>query len=364
MQLRTEPFRRAWEIGLLQCTAVGLAAALLAGCSLNADNSEEPKPEGSAEQQPTEVVIATHDSWAVPEELLSRFEQESGYKLTIVPSGDAGTMTNKLVLTKGNPIADGVYGVDNTFGSRAVEEGVLADFRSEIADTAEFDLPGGEGQLTPIDWGDVCVNIDKTWFGEHDIPEPTTLEDLTKPAYRKLFVTPGAASSSPGFAFLLATISAYGDDWTDYWERLMANGAKLTSGWTDAYEVDFTAGGGDRPIVLSYNSSPPFTLGEDADEPTTRALLDTCFRQVEYAGVLAGAKNAEGAEAFIDFMSGVEFQESLADNMYVFPVNPAATLPPLWAKWAPAASDPLKVDPAEISANRKEWLTTWADITS
>ena len=79
---------------------------------------------------------------------------------------------------------------------------------------------------------------------------------------------------------------------------------KITSGWTDAYQVDFTAGGGDgdRPIVTSYSSSPPFTIPEDGTRPTTSALLDTCFRQVEYAGVLAGSDNPEGMEQFIDFM--------------------------------------------------------------
>ena len=58
--------------------------------------------------------------------------------------------------------------------------------------------------LAPVDNGNVCVNVDTTWFAEHDLEPPATLEDLTDPAYEGLFVTPSALSSSPGLAFLLA----------------------------------------------------------------------------------------------------------------------------------------------------------------
>jgi len=338
--------------------AVVLAAALaVAGCSVSND---EPKTETTKT-----VVIATHASWAAPDELIAKFEADTGYDVTIVPNGDAGELTNKLVLTKDSPIADAAYGVDNTFASRAVDEGVFAPYRSSGVPEGQYDVDAEH--LTPIDWGDVCVNVDDVWFAEHKIAPPKTLDDLVDPAYKNLFVTPGAATSSPGFAFLLATIGAYGEDgWQDYWTKLMRNGTKLAADWTDAYTVDFTAGGGNgsRPIVVSYNSSPPFTIPKGAKKPTTSALLDTCFRQVEYAGVLEGAKNPDGAKAFIDFLTGQEFQESLPDNMYVFPVNEAAKLPALWAKWATPAPAPFEVTPKEITANRDAWLTEWSDITT
>ena len=174
------------------------------------------------------------------------------------------------------------------------------------------------------------------------------------------------SSSSPGLAFLLTTIAKYGDGWQGYWSKLMANGAKVTSGWSDAYEVDFTAGGGhgDRPIVLSYSSSPPFTIPKGETKPTTSALLDTCFRQVEYAGVLKGAKNPEGARAFIDFMTQESFQQALPDNMYVYPVDGDVPLPADWAKYAKTASKPFTVPPAEVAKNRSTWLSQWSDVTT
>jgi thiamine transport system substrate-binding protein len=347
----------------LTATALITCAGLLAGCSVSTGSEDA----GSADKQ---VVVASHDSWAMSKDVLRQFTEATGYTVRIEPNGDAGQLTNKLVLTKGSPIADMTYGIDNTFASRAVNEGVLTDYtpadEPRSARKYALDDPRAAAQLTPIDYGDVCVNVDDVWFRKHHLAEPRTLGDLTDPRYRNLFVTPGASTSSPGLAFLLATIAQYGDRWPDYWQRLMDNGTKLTSGWSDAYEVDFTGGGGngDRPIVLSYASSPPFTIPEGGRRPTTSSLLDTCFRQVEYAGVLDGARNPKGAKAFIDFMTKRRFQEALPDNMYVFPVDSTVPLPETWAKFAKTAPHPFTVPASEITKDRDSWLQRWRDITT
>lgn len=353
--------------------AAGLGLSLLAACSgggpgTGGDEAADESADGSGSAG-GKVVLATHGSWAMDDKVIAEFERTSGFELEVVTGGDGGELTNKLVLTAGDPIADAVYGIDNTFATRAVEAGVLAPYDAAAPDSADaYALEGEAGEhLTPVDWGDVCVNVDDTWFAERDLTPPATLEDLTDPAYKDLFVTPAASSSSPGFAFLLATIGAFGEDgWEEYWADLMANGTKVVAGWSDAYQVDFTAGGGggDRPIVLSYNSSPPFTIPEGETRPTTSALLDTCFRQVEYAGVLEGGANPQGAEALLDFLVSRPFQEALPDQMYVFPVDGDAALPTLWARWAVPAPEPIEVDPAEVSKNRDDWIRTWSDVTS
>ena len=345
----------------MRVAALVATALLTTSCSLVGGDDDDGNDSKS-------VVLVTHESFVISKELQRQFEDESGYDLVVKASGDAGALTNKLVLTKDAPTGDAVFGIDNTFGSRAIDEGVLAPYAATLPDGADQYVLAGDDDhdLTPVDTSNVCVNIDDTWFADQGVPAPQTLDDLVKPAYKDLFVTPGATTSSPGLAFLLTTIAAYGEDgWQDYWSRLLANGAKLTEGWTDAYQVDFTQGGGagDRPIVLSYDSSPAFTV-DGQGGTTTSALLDTCFRQVEYAGVLAGADNPEGAEALVDFMVGPAFQEALPDAMYVFPVDAGAALPPDWAKFAPQPDDPYTVDPAEIAEHRDDWLRDWSDVTS
>lgn len=339
---------------------LAVAALALAGCAPAAD-SDAPQP----------LVLVTHDSFSLSDGILQQFTDETGIQVQVQSSGDAGQVVNTLVLTKDSPLGDVVFGIDNTFASRAISAGVLEDYVSPDLTDAEtpFLLPAGQGgeQLTPIDSGDVCVNVDHEWFAQAGIPEPETLEDLTSPQYRDLLVVEAANSSSPGLAFLLATIAAFGEDgWQQYWTDLMANGTKVVAGWTDAYYVEFSgpSSEGDRPLVVSYASSPPFEAADDATQAPTGALLETCFRQTEYAGVIAGTAQPEAARQLVDFLFSTTVQNDIPESMYVYPVNSKATLPESFVKFAAIPTDPFVVDPADIDANRETWLTEWAEIAT
>ncbi len=355
-----------------------IVSVTVTSCSLTAGGDDEPRASdpgatssggsSGASDGSGKVVLVVHDSFALPDDLVAAFEEDNDIDLDIRQSGDAGELTNKLVLTKGDPIGDVSFGVDNAFASRALDEGVFAPADVTLPAGAEaYELAGDdERALVPVDNGNVCVNVDDTYFAEKGIDPPQTFEDLADPAYKDLFVTESASASSPGLAFLLATIAEYGDDWPAYWERLMDNGTRIASSWTDAYQVDFTQGGGkgDRPIVTSYDSSPAFTVAEGSDTSTTSALLDTCFLQVEYAGVLAGAANPEGAKKVLEWLVSPEVQAALPDSMYVFPVADGTALPEAWATFAPRPSDPQAVDPAEVAEKRDDWLREWTDLTT
>jgi thiamine transport system substrate-binding protein len=352
--------------------ALGLVLAV-SGCSTIGGDDTDSSSTGTA-SEPTsttsgevggEVVLVTHESFHLPKKLVAAFERESGIDLVTRAAGDAGTLTAKLSLTKDNPTGDVAFGVDNTFASRPLGEGVFATYEPTLPTGAgEFALDEGADRLTPIDTASVCVNIDTDWFEKRQVEPPQTLEDLTDPAYEGLFVTPGASTSSPGMAFFLATVAEYGDDWPSYWEDLLANDAKVVDGWEDAYYGDFTQGGdkGERPIVVSYDSSPAFTVADGRS--STAALLDTCFRQVEYAGVLEGAANPAGAQAVIDWLLTDEVQSALPESMYVFPVSSSATIPDDWATFAIQPTAPLSVSPADIAANREQWLSEWTDVVT
>ncbi|WP_291378004.1 thiamine ABC transporter substrate-binding protein [Demequina sp.] len=337
--------------------AVGVAA-----CSTATDDPSSQSPDSTESPMPTEVTVVTHDSFAVPDDVLAAFEQESGLDVTFVAPGDAGTLVNQLILTKDAPLGDVVYGVDNTFASRALEAGVFADYASDApaaADAASYAI-GGSQALTAIDFSDVCLNIDLAAF-EGDVPAPQTLDDLLDPVYSGMVSVTNPATSSPGLAFLLATIAAKGDAWPEYWEALNDNDLRVTASWSDTYFTDFSAPnyGGDYPIVLSYASSPPLEVIDG--QPTTAALLDTCFRQVEYAGVLEGAQNPQGAQLVVDWMLSDGFQASVPENMYVYPVSSAVQVPAEWTQFAPLAQDPWTLEPATIDSQRDEWIDTWTD---
>ena len=339
-----------------------IAGALVAlAASITACGSTTPSARSK------EVIVEVHDAWSMPQSVLNEFTRRTGYKVKIVTHDGVAQLADTIALNTGSPDGDVVYGLDNSYASRATTAGALASYTpaAQPAVSKQFALPGAAAtQLTATDYGDVCVNADDSWFAAHHLAVPKTFDDLLKPQYKNMLAIPAASSSSTGLAWLVGTISAKGPGWQSYWKALVKNGAKIDSGWTQAYDGDFTAGGGKGtyPLVISYSTSPPYTIPTGKTTPTTIALLDTCFRQVEYVGVLAGAANAAGAKAFVDFMVGSAVQQALPENMYMDPVNTSVPMPALWQRWAPLSKHPWPMSQATIAANRDSWVSQWREI--
>jgi thiamine transport system substrate-binding protein len=321
---------------------------------------------------PAELAVMTHDSFDASEEVLAAFEAEHNARIVLLPSGDAGAALNQAILAKSDPLADVFFGVDNTFMGRALEAEIFQGYESPAlaAVPAELQLDPSH-HLTPIDFGDVCLNYDRARLGGGGLALPASLADLAQPDYEGLLVVENPATSSPGLAYLLATVETFGveGDYTyiDYWRDLRANDVLVTDGWEDAYYGQFSAAGdGDRPLVVSYATSPPAEVvfaDPPVDEPPTGALVapGMCFRQVEFAGILAGTEQIELAQAFIDFLLSERFQEDIPLRMFVFPANQNAALPEVFVSWGAVAEQPVLMDPARIDAGREEWILAWTE---
>ncbi|HZQ10720.1 MAG TPA: thiamine ABC transporter substrate-binding protein, partial [Anaerolineae bacterium] len=313
------------------------------------------------------LVIVSHDSFAVSDDVLKEFETANNANVQILKSGDAGAALNKAILAgTSNPLGDVFFGVDNTFLSRALKADLFEPYKPNGAEVipAAYQLDP-QFRMTPIDYGDVCLNYDKAWFKSKNIAPPQTLDDLIKPEYKSLLVVENPATSSPGLAFLLATIGTYGQDkYLDYWTKLRANDVAVSDGWEDAYNNQSTwSGKGNRPIVVSYATSPAaevyFSQGKYTEPPTGNVLGDgACFRQIEFAGVFKNAKQPDLARKLIDFMLSKRFQEDIPLQMFVFPVNPNAQLPDFY-KFAQTPQHPAQVSPETIDANRDNWIKAW-----
>lgn len=339
--------------------------------------SAMPSPTGTASEEPRspvgEVTLVTHDSFAASDSVIADFESQTGATLHVLKGGDAGAMVNQAILTKNAPLGDVLYGVDNTFLSRALDAGIFQSFTSSALSSIPDEFKtGGDFRVTPIDYGDVCINADLD-YGHGNaalVWPPVSINDLTKPIYKGTLVAENPATSSPGLAFVLATIVRFGESgdytWLDYWRDLRANDILVVPDWNSAYYNEFSggAGAGDRPLVVSYATSPAAEV-LFADPPTdvapTQNLDDGCFRQIEYAAVLTGAKNSAGAQAWINYMAAPQFQSDMPLNMFVFPVNPQAQIPDLFTKYPSKATEPLTMDPASIAANRDKWIQEWTD---
>ncbi len=352
--------RSRWRVGT---TVAVLSCLMLAGCSGEGGSSAPGEDDGDADT----VTLLTYDSFALPEAAAAAFEERTGATIEVVATGDSGAMLTGALLSAGAPEADVIFGVDDASAARALAGDLLDPLDPATIDRApeQYRLRGeGADLLAPIDTGDVCMNVDASWFAEAGITPPTTLAQLTEPTYRDLVVVPSPVTSSPGLAFLIGTVDRYGEDgWLDYWAALEANGVRVRPSWDDAYSSDYTVSGGDRPIVLSYASSPPaeVVFSEGAvTEPSSTVMLDSCTTQVEYAGVLRGAAHPELAAALVDFMLSDDWQQELPLTNFVFPVTDVAP-PAEFTEWAPRAEDPMGLDPEVIDEGRDRWIEAWRE---
>lgn len=334
-----------------------IAVAVLAGC-------------GGGKEAPRQVVLVTHDSFAVSKPVLRTFERETGLTLRILQAGDAGVALNRALLTAGDPEGDVFFGVDNNLLSRALAEDLFEPYESrELVHVDPRYVLDGEHRVTPVDHGEVCLNIDRGWFATRGVAPPSGFDELAEPRYRGLLVVENPATSTPGLAFLLATIAHNGEDgWQAYWRGLRANDVLVVDGWEEAYTARFSGSAGstgNRPIVVSYASSPPAEVifaGKPLDEAPTAVVESSCFRQVELAGILRGARNENGARKLIDFMLSSAFQRDIPLSMFVFPVREGVPLPPAFVEWAVVPERPLELSPEEIGRNRDRWIREWTDV--
>jgi thiamine transport system substrate-binding protein len=357
---------------------LALLATVLASCGDDdgASDDEEVREIGCAsavesrDEPGDEVRLLTHDSFVLTDGVLEAFTTETGIDVEVIQGGDAGTVVNQAILTNGNPQADVLYGVDSTFLSRALDEQLFVAHEAEgIAEVDEaLQLDPGHC-VTPIDYGDVCINYDKAYFEQHDLEVPTTLDDLTDPGYADLLVVENPATSSPGLAFLLATIEAFGEDgWEEWWGELRENGVEVVDAWEEAYYSSFSGGlgsEGDRPLVVSYASSPPAEVvfaDPPVDEAPTGVVEASCYRQVEFAGILSGTERPVEAGLLVDFLLSETVQADVPLSMFVFPARDGVDLPTEFVEHAATPEEVFELPPEDIDANREDWIERWTDV--
>ena len=316
------------------------------------------------------ITVITHDSFDLDKQLVQAFEVANGVDLKFIKGGDAGAMLSKLVLSKANPIADVAFGVDNALLERAKTENIFEIYKPKTAkdlNSRYFFDP--TWHVTPVDYGFVALNYDKTWFETHKLELPKTLSDLTKPAYKGLLVVENPATSSTGNAFLLATVKTFGEKGAlKFWKALRDNDLKVAAGWDGAYYTEFSFNGGARPIVVSYASSPAAEVFYAKDKPNTAPtanllLPGSSFLQIEGVGILKGTKNLSLAQKFVDFMTSKEVQADIPTRMWIYPINKTVALPEIFSfATIPTEKQISSLNPRTIASGRERWIDQWTKV--
>lgn len=342
--------RAAKRLGAL--AAIATVSLGLSACSLT-DTSD-----GAGGEDAKTVTILTHDAFDLPDELIEKFEKETGYKLVTTSPGDGATVVNQLILTKDAPAVDGVFGLNAYNIFDAIDADVLDTYTSknlpESATPYDFDE-----HVTPIDLGAVCVNADNAWFSEHNMEIPQTLDELSAEENAKLLVIENPVESETGFAFLAGLASAKEEEGAiSFLNSMLDGGMRVDSSWSDAYYTDFSGadGKGEYPLVLSYSTSPAETEG------ATSIIEATCVQETEYAAVVKGAANPEGARAFIDFLLSDEVQAAFPEAMYMYPINSKIELPQAWAQYARLPEAALPYEPRLVAEQSEHWRKAWTDL--
>ncbi len=357
------PRRRHWRPRWM-LAALGVVALIGAASCGTDDNGSA---DGASDAESPKVVLVTYDSFVMPEGAAEEFESRTGATIEVVATGDSGTMLTGALLTAGSPDGDVIFGIDDNSVGPALSEDLLDPVAPSTVELVpeQFRLGGaGAERLVAIDSGDVCMNVDEEWFASNGVVAPTTIEQLADPEYRDLLVVSSPVTSSPGLAFLIGSVDRFGEDgWIDYWAALEENGVRVRPSWDDAYNSDYTVSGGDRPIVLSYASSPPaeviFSDGARS-EPASSVMVDSCVAQREFAGVLRGTEQPELAAELLEFMLSPQWQQGLPLANFVIPVTDVE-LPDEFQRWAARPEQPMSLAPDVVDERRDEWIEAWRE---
>lgn len=367
-----------------RCIPLLILGLLLVACGQQgaSDPTAQPVATAPAAEAPTEevpmgtetLVVMGHDSFNVSEEVLAAFEQEAGVQVEVLKAGDTGTALNQAILSKDAPLADVFYGVDNTFLSRALAADIFLPYESPALAAIPEELRlDPSNRLLPVDYGYVNINYDKEALAAAGRKPPTSIEELARPEWRGQLVVQNPATSSPGLAFLLATIAHFGEgegySWQDFWRDLRSNEVYVSQDWSDAYYTQFSGSSGDGPypLVVSYSTSPAaevfFSEGRLSEPPTGNLLVPGgVFRQVEFVGILKGTQREELARRFVDFMLGPQLQADVPLQMFVYPANPEAPLPEVFTQFAEVPEQPATLSAEEIEQGREAWIEEWTTI--
>ena len=326
--------------------------------------------------------ILTYDIAAFSDEMLAEFTNQTGYPVEMIRTDDSGGILEQLLQTQQAQQADLAIGLDNTYLQTALNFCLLQAHNASASDISETALEPYDGPLAlPFDRGDVCLNYDETRVDGTNLTVPTSLWNLTEPEWNGLAAFPSPVTSSPGRAFMSATIDYFENDEDntpdafDWWKAMAANGAIFTTGWTEAYEIHYSGGYGewveghlgDAAMTVSYCHSPGVEAfyGGNWTKSTSLTLPRSSFHQVEYAGVINGGTELEAANAFITYLLSEEVNRDMPENNLMQSVLVNATWPETdgYAYHTDLPELNAEISNERIADEMEDWLSAWKDAT-
>ena len=326
-----------------------------------ARGKQEPAVDATSGLAPAgKLVVYTYDSfiseWGPAPELARIFKEKTGIDITFIDAGDGAQIISRVMLEKDNPRADLVIGFDNNRMNVVRSSGAFEAYKPLNAETIIPDALrlDNDWLATPYDWSFFAIIYDT----EASTPEPRSLAELANPAYQKKIILMDPRTSTPGTGFVAWTLAAFGEACGDFWRALKPNILTMAPSWSTGYGL-FTSG--EAPLVISYITSPAYHIEYGEGERFRAARFDGGYPvQIEGAAIVRGAKNADNAKLFLDFLITEEAQAVLPLTQWMYPVNPAVVLPASYGD-APNIADALTVENEALAAAIDEVMSILAE---
>ncbi|MBJ23765.1 MAG: hypothetical protein CMB64_03760 [Euryarchaeota archaeon] len=331
-----------------------------------------------SESNETELVIATYDVYALTDEMIGDFENQTGITVSMIKLDDAGSVLDYLIQNKGTETIDLAIGLDNTYLQTAIKQGVLTEHLANNLDNISQDAlaPYNGPFAVPFDMGHVCLNYDSSIVDGQNMTVPTSLWNLTEEEWRGKVAIPSPITSSPGRAFMLATLDYFNSlgestsEFEEWWSAMEENDVIITSGWSEAYETHYTGGYGeyeagyvgDAHITVSYCHSPGVESWYNGNWTKSAALNlpKTSFFQVEYISSVMGGDQQSSA-LFIEFLLSEDINSNMPVQNSMYSVLEGFDLPEengyLFHSIIP--NEPSEISMIEIEENMESWLLLW-----
>lgn len=355
-----------------------LLMAPLTGCLSEHNISDECIIHSSSDDGT--LTIVTYDIIALSDDMLEEFTNNTGYEINMIRTDDAGGILENLLLTKEAPQADLALGLDNTYLQTALDNCLLGPHSANVPDLDPLALTPYSGEMAvPFDQGYVCLNADIEALEENNVSFPSTLEELTGEQWKGRTAFPSPTTSSPGRAFMTATIDYFERQATmdamTWWEAMADNDAIFTSGWTEAYETHYSGGYGiwgeghigDAWLTVSYCHSPGVEAYYGGNYTISKAIdIDyASFHQVEYAAKVNGGGSSSAVDAFIEYLLSDEVNKNMPENNLMYSVLDNEDMPETdgYRYHSPIPSNPSEITAERIDVEMDGWLMDWREAT-
>ncbi|MCY6371361.1 ABC transporter substrate-binding protein [Clostridium ganghwense] len=327
--------------------STALITALFAGCGGNNSNTAPSRDEKKSSNT---VVVYSPNQPEINNEIVNRFKAKTGIEVQLI-SGGTGELLKRVQSEKANPLGDVFFGG----GAESLEsfKDYFEPYTSSEDGTIDEKFKSPEHYWNGFTALPMVMIYNKKLVSEDKVPQ--SWDDLLKPEWKGKISYADPNKSGSSYTQMITMVTAK-DGW-DFINKYAANlNGKVES---SSSHVPKKVSDGEYPIGVTLEEvafryiNNGANVGVAYPKEGTSAVPDG-------VALIKGAKNAENAKKFIDFVLSKEIQETVVKNFKRRSVRNDVASP----EGLKAIKDipMVKYDFNSAAKNKSENLNKWKDI--